>query len=53
MIAEGAFAVKPVYELARSHQKKLKTPIIDAVYRVVENKEEAALVFEELKQKLD
>lgn len=53
MIAEGAFAVKPVYELARSHQKKLKTPIIDAVYRVVENKEAATLVFEELKQKLD
>jgi glycerol-3-phosphate dehydrogenase (NAD(P)+) len=53
MIAEGAYAVKPICLLAKSHKKALRTPIIDAVYQVVEKGASATETFESLKGKLN
>ena len=53
MIAEGAYAVKPVYLMAKSQKKALRTPIIDAVYKVVEKGASATEIFESLKEKLN
>ena len=53
MIAEGAYAVKPVYLMAKSQKKTLRTPIIDAVYKVVEKGASATETFELLKEKLN
>ena len=53
MIAEGAYAVKPVYVMAKSQKKALRTPIIDAVYKVVEKGASATETFELLKEKLN
>jgi len=53
MIAEGAYAVKPVYLMAKSQKKALRTPIIDAVYKVVEKGASATETFELLKEKLN
>jgi glycerol-3-phosphate dehydrogenase (NAD(P)+) len=53
MIAEGAYAVKPIYQMAKSQKKEIRTPIIDAVYAVVESGELAAMAFQRLKKKLN
>ena len=45
--------VKPVYLIAKSHKKTLRTPIIDAVYQVVEKGASATETFEFLKGKLN
>ena len=53
MVAEGAYAVRPLYAMARSQEKKLKTPILDAVYQVLVEKKSPKEVFEALKLQLN
>ena len=53
MIAEGSYAVKPIYQMAKSQKKEIRTPIIDAVYAVVESGELATIAFHRLKKKLN
>ena len=53
MVAEGYYATKSAYELKSKFKKKAKTPIIDAVYRVLYEKGNVKKVFKELTEKLD
>lgn len=52
MVAEGAFAVRPLYAIAKKQDRKLKTPILDAVYEVLANQQDPRKIFEALKLKL-
>jgi len=52
MVAEGAYAVRPLYAIAKKQDRKLKTPILDAVYEVLANQQDPQNVFEDLKRKL-
>jgi len=52
MVAEGAYAVRPLYAMARNEEKPLKTPILEAVYQVLAEQKNAEEVFESLKLKL-
>ena len=53
MIAEGYYATKSAYELKSNFKKKVKTPIIDAVYDVLYEGKNAKKVFADLTDKLD
>ncbi|MFM1808098.1 MAG: hypothetical protein RLZZ242_823 [Bacteroidota bacterium] len=52
MVAEGAYAVRPLLAMARAEKKPLKTPILDAVYAVLAEQKDARTVFETLKLQL-
>ncbi|MEM9142943.1 MAG: NAD(P)H-dependent glycerol-3-phosphate dehydrogenase [Bacteroidota bacterium] len=53
MVAEGYYATKSTYDLKAKFEKKVKTPIIDAVYAVLYNKKNPKKVFTALTEKLD
>lgn len=53
MIAEGYYAAKGVHELKLKFKKKVKTPIIDAVYAILYESESPKKVFARLTEKLD
>ncbi len=53
MVAEGYYAVKSTYELKSKFKKKVKIPIIDAVYEVLYDGKNAKKVFKDLTDKLD
>jgi glycerol-3-phosphate dehydrogenase (NAD(P)+) len=53
MVAEGYYAVKGVHKLKGKFKKKVKTPIIDAVYAVLYEASQPKKVFEKLTDKLD
>lgn len=53
MVAEGYYAAKSAFDLKSKFKKKAKTPIIDAVYKVLYDNGNAKKVFKELTEKLD
>ena len=53
MVAEGYYATKSAHLLNQKHQKKSKTPIIDAVYAVLYDGKNAKRTFKNLTEKLD
>ncbi len=53
MVAEGYYATKSAYELKNTFKSKVRTPIIDAVYEVLYQKENARKTFKILTDKLD
>ncbi len=53
MVAEGYYAAKTAYEQKAKFRKKVQTPIIDAVYKVLYENGNARRVFKELTNKLD
>jgi glycerol-3-phosphate dehydrogenase (NAD(P)+) len=53
MVAEGYYAAKSTFELKSKFKKKVKTPIIDAVYEVLYDGKNAKKVFKDLTEKLD
>lgn len=52
MIAEGYYAAKSAY-LLNVNEKKVKTPIIDAVYEVLYENKNPKIIFNKLIEKLD
>ena len=48
MVAEGYYAVKSAHQIKEGFEKKVKTPIIDAVYRVLYKDKNPKKVFSEL-----
>ena len=48
MVAEGYIATKKAYLLNQESNKKAKTPIIDAVYKILYEKRSARKIFKEL-----
>lgn len=53
MVAEGYYATKSAHILNEKHQRKSKTPIINAVYDVLYGGKEPKKVFKKLTEKLD
>ncbi len=53
MVAEGYYASKSAFEIKSKFVKKVKTPIIDAVYEILYNKLNAKITFGELTELLD
>lgn len=53
MIAEGYYASKTAYEQKSKFKKKVKTPIIDAVYAVLYERKDAKRTFKALTDRLD
>lgn len=53
MVAEGYYATKSAYQIKNDFKKKVKTPIIDAVYEVLYENKNAKKVFAALTEKLD
>lgn len=53
MIAEGYYAAKTAYDQKTQFAKKVKTPIIDAVYNVLYKNENPQKTFKKLTEKLD
>ncbi len=53
MVAEGYYAAKSAFEQKAKFSKKVKTPIIDAVYQVLYEGKNAKRTFKELTDKLD
>ena len=53
MVAEGYYAAKTAYELKKTFKKKVRSPIIDAVYRVLYEGNDPKKTFKELTDKLD
>ncbi len=53
MVAEGYYAAKSAYDLKSKFKKKARTPIIDAVYKVLYENANAKRIFKELTEKLD
>lgn len=53
MIAEGYYATESAYKLKSTFKKKVKTPIIDAVYDILYNQKSAKVTFKVLTEKLD
>jgi len=53
MVAEGYYASKTAFEQKGKFAKKVKTPIIDAVYKVLYEGGNARLVFKALTDRLD
>ncbi|PCJ95358.1 MAG: glycerol-3-phosphate dehydrogenase [Flavobacteriaceae bacterium] len=53
MVAEGYYATKSAHLLNAKHKKKSKTPIIDAVYKVLYEKKSPKKVFKQLTDQLD
>ncbi len=52
MVAEGYYAVKSAHKIKEGFEKKVKTPIIDAVFKVLYQQKNAKRVFAELADKL-
>jgi glycerol-3-phosphate dehydrogenase (NAD(P)+) len=48
MVAEGYYAVKSAYEIKNNFEKKVKTPIIDAVYNILYRNKNAKKAFKAL-----
>ncbi len=48
MVAEGYYAVKSAYRIKEGFKKEVKTPIIDAVYKVLYEQKNAKKIFVEL-----
>ena len=48
MVAEGYIATKKAYLLNEESDKRVKTPIIDAVYKILYEKRSARKIFKEL-----
>ena len=48
MVAEGYYAAKSAYRIKENFKKEVKTPIIDAVYKVLYEQKNAKKVFAEL-----
>ncbi|MGO4919425.1 NAD(P)H-dependent glycerol-3-phosphate dehydrogenase [Maribacter spongiicola] len=53
MIAEGYYAAKSAYNIKENFTKKVKTPIIDAVYKVLYENKNPKKVFLDLTDKLN
>jgi glycerol-3-phosphate dehydrogenase (NAD(P)+) len=53
MIAEGYYATETAYKLKSTFKKKVRTPIIDAVYDILYNHKSAKITFKTLTEKLD
>ncbi|WP_034060656.1 NAD(P)H-dependent glycerol-3-phosphate dehydrogenase [Lacinutrix jangbogonensis] len=53
MVAEGYYATKSAFLLNEKKEKQTKTPIIDAVYAILYNGENAKKVFKKLTDALD
>ncbi len=53
MIAEGYYATESAYKLKSTFKKKVRTPIIDAVYDILYNQKSAKITFKALTDKLD
>lgn len=53
MVSEGYYATKTAFELKSKFKKKVRTPIIDAVFEILYNKQNARRVFKQLTDKLD
>ncbi|MBC9794493.1 NAD(P)H-dependent glycerol-3-phosphate dehydrogenase [Sinomicrobium weinanense] len=53
MVAEGYYAAKSAHIINNKHERKIKTPIMDAVYNVLYEGKEAKKVFRKLSEKLD
>jgi glycerol-3-phosphate dehydrogenase (NAD(P)+) len=53
MVAEGYYATKSVYEQKSSFKNKVRTPIIDTVYRILYQNESARKNFKALADRLD
>jgi glycerol-3-phosphate dehydrogenase (NAD(P)+) len=53
MVAEGYYAIKSAYAIKSNFRKKVKTPIIDAVYEVLYLNKNAKETFRELTELLD
>ncbi|MGS2763365.1 NAD(P)H-dependent glycerol-3-phosphate dehydrogenase [Sinomicrobium sp. M5D2P9] len=53
MVAEGYYAAKSAHIINEKHDKKIKTPIMDAVYNVLYEGKEPKKVFKKLSEKLD
>lgn len=53
MVAEGYYATKSAHLLNQKHEKKSKTPIINAVYEVLYEGKNAKKTFKKLTEKLD
>lgn len=53
MIAEGYYATKSAHTIKESFKKKVKTPIIDAVYNVLYEQKNPKKVFAVLTERLD
>jgi len=53
MVAEGYYATKSAFEIKSKFKKKVRTPIIDAVYEVLYEKKNAKKVFLGLTDRLD
>ncbi|MDB2606847.1 NAD(P)H-dependent glycerol-3-phosphate dehydrogenase [Zobellia sp.] len=53
MVAEGYYATKSAFEIKTKFKKKVKVPIIDAVYAVLYENKSAKKVFNGLTEKLD
>jgi len=53
MIAEGYYAAKSAFTIKEGFKKKVKTPIIDAVYQVLYENKNPKKVFLDLTDKLD
>ncbi|UJH66043.1 NAD(P)H-dependent glycerol-3-phosphate dehydrogenase [Allomuricauda sp. SCSIO 65647] len=53
MVAEGYYAVKSAHKIKSELEKKVKTPIIDAVYGILYEGKNAQKTIKELTEKLD
>lgn len=53
MVAEGYYAAKSAYALKSTFKKKVRTPIIDAVYAILYKRENAKRTFKALTDRLD
>ncbi|MGB5817848.1 MAG: NAD(P)H-dependent glycerol-3-phosphate dehydrogenase [Saonia sp.] len=53
MVAEGYYATKSAFKLKTDFKKKVKTPIIDAVYKILYHQKNAKPLFHKLTDKLD
>ncbi len=53
MVAEGYYATKTAYQLKSRFKKKVRSPIIDAVYQILYQKKSARKIFKQLTEKLD
>ena len=53
MVAEGYYAAKSAYKIKENFKKKVKTPIIDAVYEVLYEHKNPKKVFAALTEKLN
>ena len=53
MIAEGYYATKSAYLINKNQEKPSRTPILNAVYKVLYEGKRASIVFSELTGELD